>query len=93
MLWPKPIAWLARIGDSASARGWRGDGSMRRRLSYLVTVVLSTFATISAAGILLSWLYAPTTSPAQHIAFEGTMFAVTGSTLAAVVVICYRRNL
>jgi hypothetical protein len=64
---------------------------MRRRLLHVMIVVVATFATISAAGILLCRLYAPTTSAAGHIAFEGTMFAVTGATVAAVVVIsCWR---
>ncbi len=66
--------------------------AMRHRLVYLLVVVVSTFAVISAAGILLCWLYAPTISPARHLAFEGTMFAVTGATVAAVVVICGRRR-
>jgi hypothetical protein len=65
---------------------------MGPRLAHPLIVVVGTFAVISAAGLLLSWLYAPTASATGHIAFEGTMFAVTGATVAAVVVICCHRR-
>ena len=46
---------------------------------------VATFVTISAAGLLLCWLYAPTTSAVALVACIGTMFAVTRATVAAVV--------
>jgi len=65
---------------------------MRRRLLYLLAVVVGTFAVIPAAAILLAWLYALTSSPASFVAYVGTMFAVTGSTLAGAVRMCCRRD-
>jgi len=65
---------------------------VRRRLLHLLAVVVDSFAVIAAAGILLAWLYAPTSSPASFVAYLGTMFAVTGATVAGVVVICCRQD-
>jgi hypothetical protein len=76
-----------------SARALGGVWPLSKsRLVSLTLVVAGTFAVISAAGLLLSWLYAPTASAAGHIAFEGAMLAVTGATVAGVVVICCRRS-
>ena len=65
---------------------------MRPQLRRLLAATVGSFLVISAAGLLMSWLWGPTTSPARHVAFEATMFAVTGATVAGVVVICGRRT-
>ena len=54
------------------------------RLGKLALVPVLTFAAIWAGGVVLAWLWPPTASPARLVAYLGTMFAVTGATLAVV---------
>lgn len=55
------------------------------RLLGLVKVVVSTFLTISAIGVLSVWLILPTASPSRLVAFIATMFAGTGAVISGVV--------
>ena len=55
------------------------------RLGRLALVGIGTFAAIWIGGVLLSLLWAPTSSSSRLVAFQSTMLAVTAGVLAVVI--------